>query len=277
MAGQGRISWTDNQSNQLRKSVKNFNAKVTRLEKKYDREIAKAKSTGDKGLVKQLTLERRGLPERVTMKEIKNVVKTRNDLQREVRALQRFTKRGSEKMTKVPVTDNNIFMTEWQSKEMTRRISYINKRRAERRAEIADLEVTSRGQKVGYKRGEFGMGKANERQLAPMNAFTEKMDYADLHKKFKSIRKESSEFYWNWRELILKENYKNSILENFRQGDVKEILETIDNMDFGEFYKIFEADANKFETSYPKDDREYQMYLSALKATWLPNKEKKAG
>ena len=277
MAGQGRITWTDNQSDQLRKGVKNFNAKITRLEKKYDREIEKAKSSGDKDLAKRLNLERRGLPERTSVKELKEVIKTRNDLQREVRAMQRFTKRGSERMVEVPITENNIFMTEWQNKEMTRRIRNINRKRAERRKEIAELEVTDRGQKVGYKRGEFGMGKANEHQLAPMNAFTPKMDYADMHKKFKSIRKESSENYWNWREMILKENFKNSIRENFRIEDVEDILETIDDMEFGEFYKIFEADANKFETSYPKDDREYGMYLNALRATWMPNKPQKAG
>ena len=59
------IRWNENQNAELRKAVKNFNAKITRLEKKHP-EIKNA------------------LPEKVSVKAMKELIGTRKDLQREI-------------------------------------------------------------------------------------------------------------------------------------------------------------------------------------------------
>ena len=256
MSKQYNIRWKQSDNDDLRKAVKNFNAKISRLEKKNPE-------------LKEV------LPERVTVAQMKELIDTRQDLNRELNALRRFSRRGSEQVVQVPDNDYNLQLTKWQKEEMTRRVGIINRKRKKRLEEISNIEMTSRGQKLGYKRGELGMGKADEIALKPMKAFTPKMTKTDLRKKFKTIKKESQSSYWNLRERVMKANYIKSLEENFNPNDVEDIIDAIDRMSFEEFYKTFQAEGGNFETAYPPDAEQYDAYLTALKSTWLPEKRGK--
>ena len=66
--------------------------------------------------------------------------------------------------------------------------------------------------------------------------------------------KESQQGYWNKRDIIMKKNYITSLEQNFNANDIKDVIEHIDNMDFNDFRKIFEAEGGNFELSVPPDE-----------------------
>lgn len=254
MAKQYKIRWREQDNSNLRKAVKNYNAKISRLEKK-DPAIAGK------------------LPERVTMKEMREIIKTRNDLKREINSLRRFTQRGAEELVDVPGNEYNTQITKWAKKDMSMRAAIVNRKRAARKAELESFEMESRGEDLGYTVGEFGMGEQDKQELEPINPFPKKASNAGLKKKHKTLRKGSRETYYDERDQLLKDNFIKSIEDNFGKSDRREkIIAEIQKMDAKEFYRKFKSDANKFETSYPKTDEETDEYLTALESTWLPDK-----
>lgn len=252
------IKWKQSDNEDLKKAVKNFNAKISRLEKKHP-ELKNA------------------LPEKVTVKQMKELIDTRQDLKRELNALKRFSKRGAEQIVTIPDTDYNIKTTKWQKNEMNRRVAVINRKRKQRYEQFYNVQATSGGEPLGYTVGErqkyIGMGKADEVALKPLKAFTSKMTNADLKRKFASIQKESQSTYWQAREMRLKANYIKSLEENFNTTDITDVIDAIDNMDFEDFYEIFQAEGGDFETSYPPDQEQYNGYVSKLKSIWLPKQQ----
>ena len=77
------IRWREADEKELRRVVKNFNAKITRLAKKDPKNAA-------------------ALPERVSAAELRAMIKTRQDLQRELNALRRFSQKGAETLVEIP-------------------------------------------------------------------------------------------------------------------------------------------------------------------------------
>lgn len=251
-----KIRWTQSDQDDLRKAVKNFNAKITRLEKKFPE-------------------QKNALPERMTVKQIKELITSRQDLKRELNALRRFTKPGSEKLVVVPDSEYNLKITKWQKEEMSRRVGIINRRRKNRYDAIKDIEMTHRGEKLGYTVGDaasnIGMGSIDSNTTAPMNAFTPKMTRTNVNAKFRAIMKESQENYWSEREATMKETYIRTLLENFREQDVKDVIEKIEDMDFSTFYENYLSDSGKWDSLYPPDKDQYQSYIDDLRSTWTPN------
>ena len=247
------IRWQESDNQELKKAVKNFNAKITRL-------------------IKKNPSLKNVLPEKVSVGQMRDLIETRQDLKREINALRRFTQRGAEELVEVPDNEYNLKTTKWQKEEMTRRIGNINKKRKKRLKELQATELKSRGEDLGYTKGELGMGKTEAVSLSPMKAFSPKMGRADLNVKFKNIIKESQSTYWTRRDILLKDNYIKSLEENFNSNDIQDIVQAIHNMDYKEFKQKFDAEGGNFELSYPMGDKQTEMeYLSALKAIWLPN------
>lgn len=253
MSKQYNIRWKQSDSEELTKAVRNFNAKIDRAAKKLSPK------------------EREALPERASVRELKKLIVSRNDLNRELRALRSFSKKGAEELVEAPGSDYNLKITKWQKTQMLRRATLINKARDKVRQEIADLDMTQGGKSLGYSRGDFGMGKASDLSLRPIKAFTPKMTRTDLKKKYKAILRESQSTYWEKRDQLLKDNIIKTILDNFREDDVKDVIEAIEKMTSKQLRKIFEAEGGNMEFAYPPDFEQYEAYLSELKATWTRN------
>lgn len=258
MSKRYNIRWKQADSDNLSKAVKNFNAKISRLEKKDP-------------------LIKNALPEKISVRQMKELIDTRQDLQRELNALRRFTQRGAEQLVDVPDNDYNLKMTKWQKQEMTRRVAVINRRRNKRREEIGDIESTSGGKKLGYNVSQaiesIGMGTMDENSLKPMTVFTPSMTRTWLNKKFRNIRNESQSNYWNKREMQMKINFTETLKENYNPSDVQDVIQAIWDMDFKDFYRIFMAEGGNFEIAYPPDAEQYQAYLSQLKSAWIPERK----
>lgn len=254
MSRKYNIRWSEADEAELKRVVKNFNAKLTRLTNKDPQ-------------------NKNALPERVSAAQLRDLIETRQDLNRELNALRRFSERGAEELVDVPDNDYNLKITKWQKKEMTRREVIVNQKRKRQLERVADVDMTSRGEALGYKKGEIGMGKAERIALEPVRAFTPSQNRRDLNKRFKQLRKESISTYWDKRNEIMRKNYIESIERNFPEELVKDIVEAIQNMDFDEFRKIFEAeDQQKFQLNYAPNLDEQQKYSNALRAIWIPNK-----
>ena len=258
MAKYYKIRWQNKDVTELNRVVKNFNAKINRL--------AKANPS-----IKNL------LPETVKAKELKELIYTRNDLKRELNTLQRFSKRGAEKIVKAPNT-RNLYVTKWQKEELTRRVALVNRKRKMRKEEIYQLPAKSRGQELGYTVGQnieyVGMGNIQDIMLAPMSVFTLTMTPQEVKMKYKSTRFQSQSNYYMSQDEIMRANYIKGLKTNYNYEDVKEIIKSIENMDIKEFMETFYEEGGTFEGASPngKSDLkryEYEGYVEYLKSAWL--------
>lgn len=248
-----RINWRDSDTKELKRVVTNYNAKISRLAKKNPQ-------------IENV------LPEKVTVAQLKEIINTRQDLKRELNSLKRFSKRGSEEIITVPDTDYNLKITKWQKTEMNRRVAVINRRREKRLEQISNIEMKSRGEDLGYTRAQLGMGKATEVSLKPMNAFTRRMNQSDLKWKWKNILKESQSDYFTQKDFRLRDNYLKALRENYKENDIKDVIEEISKMDIRDFLHTFEEEGGTLEFAYPPNKEQYKGYVSALKTTWKPER-----
>lgn len=254
MAKYHRIKWRESDEKELTKAINNFNAKIRRLSK-TDPKLANV------------------LPEKVSKRDLKNLIDTRRDLNREINSLRRFTERGAEALVDIPNSENNLKITKWQRTEMLRRVAVINRRRKARLEKLENYSLSSRGEPLGYKLGDIGMGSETEVSLSPMNAFTPSMQRIDVKEKYKTILKESQNDYFTKKDFRLKENYIKALNQNFNPKDVKDIVEKIKDMNINEFLDKFYSEDDKFDQPYPPNQEQYEAYLNSLKATWTPNKK----
>ena len=250
MSKQYNIRWSENDNKELQRAVKNFNAKVKRLEQKYK---------GTDVII----------PEKVTMKQMRDLVNTRRDLKREIKSLQKFTERGSEVVVDIPNTDHNIQLTKWQFEDLKKRASIINRKRTLRRKALEDQELEQDGDSLEYTRGDIGMGKTQSISLLPTHPVTKSTRKHEVNKRMEHYRRESQSDYWHKRDLLMRENYIQGIKENFNNNDVKDIIEAIENMDIEEFKEKLFKNPEDFNTAYPPDDEQYIGYILQLKSMWI--------
>lgn len=249
MARRSKIRWQKSDSEELSKAVKNFNAKLSRLEKKNP-EIKNA------------------LPERVSVRQLKEMINTRQDLQREINSLKRFSQRGSEEIE--TYGDYNINITKWQRTEMNRRVGIINRKRKERLDQLEQLEMQSGGESLGYTKGQLGMGRVERVELAPMKALTRGMNQRDVSMKWKNILKESQSGFLKEKDYRCRENYIKGLEENFNPNDVEKIINAIEKQPIDEFIKTFYSDQDaSFEGIYAPNNEQYEGYLTKLESIWL--------
>ena len=108
MSRKYNIRWTDSDNEELKRAVRNFNAKVDRVAKKHP-ELAS------------------NLPEKVRVKELKELIDTRADLKRELNSLRRFSKKGAEQIIVVTESNYNLKVTKWQLSEMKKAKTFMQK------------------------------------------------------------------------------------------------------------------------------------------------------
>lgn len=253
MSKQHHIRWKQSDNRELARVVHNFNAKITRLEKKNP-ELKEA------------------LPDKVSVKQLKNLIQTRKDLNRELKSLKRFSQRGAEEI--ITYGKNNIVLTKWQKKEMSIQAGIINRRRTLKRIEYEETELERVNKKLGYKRIDFGMGPLEKNQYRHTTPLTWGMSQSELKRKIKSYKKQVQSDWYERMDEQWRENYITSLEQNFNPHDVEDIIDHISNMDINEFTKIMRKELDIFEKSYPGDKEASIHNLSEIKAIWLPKTSK---
>lgn len=265
------IKWRESDKKELSRLVKNFNAKIRRLEKKIG-----------PGEV---------LPETVSLRDLKKSILTRKEFNREVKALQRFTQRGSEKFVSVPDNDNNLKITKWQMKEM-KSLEKLELKRIEKQKErLANMPATLKRQPLGYsalQRQEFiGMGRVEDRELEPTKLFTRTMSKRELKAKYRVLRNRSRSGFFIEKDKQARDNFIKGLTLNYAENDVKDVVEAIEKMPLDDFMEIMYEEGGSliYEYSTPTtsksqgkttkfvEDMAYDNYLQYLRETFLPKTE----
>lgn len=262
MSRKHKIRWQENDKQELARAVKNFNAKISRIEKKYP-ELKNA------------------LPEKMKVGELKDLINTRQDLKRELNSLKRFTDVKNRISLQEDGTlegieiygDYNIKITKWQKKEINRRIATINTRRKKRLEALEQKQVTSRGQQQGYTVGQIGVGSIQMNELSPMTGLTAGASEESVRRKFKSALIQSQSDFLTLSDYRAKSSYIKGLYRNFNADEIQDIIEAVENMPVEKWLDIFQSDADaKFEGLYPGNREQELQYQTALRSVWLPKR-----
>lgn len=262
MPRQYNIKWREQDEKELRRVVRNFNDKLRRLVKK---------NPANSNILPQFWNEKtQEYENRITIDQIKDLIATRQDYNRQLNMLKRFSRRGAEQIVETG-SDYGARTTKWQEQEQKRLVQTINRRRKARLDTLNAIEVMNASGKLGYTLGQmFGMGLAEQNKLKPTQAFTRGQSQKDIKWKWRALQLEAKDTYYNERDEMLKENYIKTILDNFDKDDVMDIIGEIRAMSSDEFYLKFEAKGDAFEWAYPpkKGTPEYDDYVKELRGYW---------
>ena len=262
MPRQYNIKWREQDEKELRRVVRNFNDKLRRLVKK---------NPANSNILPQFWTEKiQEYENKISIDQLKELISTRQDYNRQLNMLKRFSIRGAEKIVETG-SDYGARTTKWQEQEQKRLVQTINRRRKARLDTLNAIEVMNASGKLGYTLGQmFGMGLAEQNKLKPTQAFTRGQSQKDIKWKWRALQIEAKDTYYNERDEMLKNNYIKTILENFDKDDVMDIIAEIRGMSSDEFYLKFEAKGDAFEWAYPpkKGTPEYDDYVKELRGYW---------
>lgn len=264
MPTQYAIKWRVQDEKELRRVARNFNDKLRREIKK---------SPENKNILPQFYNENtEQFESRITIEELKSMIQTRQDYNRYLNMLKRFSKRGAERIIEAPNNEYGTKTTVWERNELQRLAGLVNRKRQTKLEMLSAVEMLDATGKLGYTLGQrFGMGLASKNKLSPTKAFTRSQSRADIKYKQRALLKESMTNYYLDRDRLLKENYIKTLEQNYKSGDIQDVISSIRRMDPNLFVLKFEAKGDAFEFAYPPDDDTYKAYLSELKGYWVGN------
>ena len=263
MPRQYNIKWRVEDERELRRVARNFNDKLRRLVKE---------NPENKNILPQFFNEKtQQFESRITVETLKSLIQTRQDFNRELNMLKRFSKRGAERIIEAPGNEYGSRTTVWQRNEMRRMASIVNQKRQERLDRLGLVEVMSAEGSMGYTLGQmFGMGLAEKNKLKPTTAFTRGQSQKDIKWKWRALQMEAKDTYYNERDEMLKNNFIRTLEENFDSNDIQGVVANIRAMSSDEFYLKYQAKGDAFEWAYPpaKGSKEYYNYVNELEGYW---------
>jgi hypothetical protein len=207
MPKQYNIKWRKSDREKISKTVRRFNAKITRTLKKHP-EFAPY------------------LPEKITVKELMGNIGTRKDFNREVNSFSRFLKRGAEK----PYTSKSgIKTTAWERREVGYKVAQINRQRTieKKRANVSTYKGT--------------MGSIQANNLNPKKYNIDKIRPQEWDKFIETVEKQVKSNYNYEKMERYKENYIKGLYNVFgTKGN--DILGIVENIPPDEFTDLFYND-----------------------------------
>ena len=201
------IKWRDSDNKKLAEEVRKFNAKRTRLIKKLPEMVD-------------------FLPEKLSVKELREQITTRKDFNREIKSIERFMIKGSEKPI---ISQTGIKTTEWEKKEIALKVRRIN---LQRKRELEQAAPST-------EKGTMGSVRANN--LQPKKFDIDKIKKSDWEKFVESVEKQSRANYQGEKMQKYKENYLRAILDNLGEAG-KELFEYVSRLDAAFIYNNYYDD-----------------------------------
>jgi hypothetical protein len=205
------INWRESDAEKLAREVERFNAKIYRAKSRHP-EIADILPNTIKKEDKAKLIE-----------ELK--IKPRSEFNKTINSLDRFTRRGAEQEI-VSKTGNRV--TRWEKNEVAMKVAQINRERTIERKKVEAMEATSRGEKIGLKRGEMGSERLNE--LQPKKFDFDKIKGGKEWERFKaSVNKQASPEARDTRKELFKENYLKALDSVYGDyaSDIKSLIEAL--------------------------------------------------
>lgn len=181
MPRQYNIKWRNKDKTRLSNTVRQFNAKITRMLKKNP-ELAPY------------------LPERLTVQGLRDKIQTRQDFNREIKSARRFLKPGAE----TPVTSaTGIRTTRWEKREIGIKVGVINRRR---NRELKKMNPTT----------EKGtMGTIRENNLRPKKYDIDKIKASDWDMFVYGVEKQIMSGYTAQKNELYKQNFIKAVKTAF--------------------------------------------------------------
>lgn len=234
------IRWRDQDKKELQRTVKNFNAKIRYWEKK--------------GV--------EGLPDTVKMGDLTELITTRQDFNRELNRLERFSRRGAEQTVTL---DSGLTLTKWERQELGRSKAIINRKRKRIQDELAKMEATYMGQPLGLKRGEMGSARMNAYNPRVFNVDNLR-NRAELRKLNLMLAQERSSAWFDQRTENLKYNYIKGLYNIFGQAAMP-LMDHIEQIHTFDFYRTFIREQwATIDFMYGYDD--FHMKMEILLEVW---------
>lgn len=204
MPKQYNIKWRKSDRQTVSNTVRQFNAKITRLLKKNPE-------------LKDF------LPERITVKGLTERIKTRADFNREINSVKRFLRRGAEN----PITTKKgIQTTTWEKREIGYKVAQINRnrRRQREKANVSTYKGT--------------MGSIRENNLQPKRYNIDTISPRDWDKFIQSVEKQVQSTYNEEKMKRYKENYIKGLYNVFggKGQIIADVVRGIPDEDFQQLF-----------------------------------------
>jgi hypothetical protein len=196
MSKKPAIKWREADEQLLQRKVNNFNRKIDRI-------------------IKTITDAAIQLPSKISLKQARTGIKTRQQFNNLINSLARFTVRGAEK----PVENKQgLKVTKWQKQEIAIKTGVINRRKTMQLKQID--KPTERGI----------MGKLADHEIKPRPFDFEKIKPRDWEKFVEAAEKQSSPLYENERAIEYKKIYLQNI-KNLLGEDGTELYDKVEALD----------------------------------------------
>ena len=207
---------------EINKTIKNFNQKIARLEKQ----------------------ERELLPSKITKKDLKNSVYTRTELQRKLKELQRFSKRGAEEVIEIK---SGVKLTQYELQNIKRENARVKRNitREINRLKVNKPKIFGKTQTSTFSE----MGDTDYLNLVARRKALEKdinvLSREELERFTKLIEKTGkNQQYMN---SIFKENYFEMLTDlayyfDYDNDKLNELKQKLMNLKPNDFLKLFKED-----------------------------------
>lgn len=212
------IRYNKQLNDKITKTVRNYNAKINRLQKKNPY---------------------LALPEKVTATSIKNISDTRKDLNRELAKLKRFSKKGAENTIVLP---SGEMVSEYELSELKRESARLKRNLTKRINQLAGTVPKVAGVKQDFTYAEMGdmrlnnmIAKRNELIKLDKQIFkgSSIKEYSNLISKTRNKQKYQIDIFKN--NYLDKMLFSQAYLIGYDQekiNTIKEKLSTLSNKDF---------------------------------------------
>ena len=203
-----RIKWKTEDVENLRKAVKQFNAKRSRLIKK------------------QPTYET--LIPKMSVRELRKEIETRRDLNIQLNSMKRFLEKGAEDIV---VNPQGVHATHWEIRELryaTNRINAMRRSRLEKYKELNDGRLPWRIQDL--------------ETLMPKQFTPEKYNLSQFEKTKAGILHMSKSYYWREADEQYKENYLKSFKDEIGKDTDEDLYKILQNIDASELVVLAKID-----------------------------------
>lgn len=188
-----RIKWRQSDADKLKKLIKSYNAKLTRLAKRNPENV-------------------QYYPPKVTYTRLRQSIQTRKELNENIRVMRNFTKKGMEQLVTNP---HGVTVTKWELHETRVRVQRINRSRA---AEAARAQISPEA-------GNMGTIKSNS--LLP-----KKFDFGRISSPkewemfLRTVNHQSQPGYYDKMHEIYRQNLLKAANERFGEGNmITQLLE----------------------------------------------------
>jgi hypothetical protein len=212
---------------------KQFNAKINRIVRDFNRKVTKLQNEGMKYI-----------PDPITVNDLKSTYFERNSLKRRLRQLERFTRDGAETIVDL---QGGAKATKWELETLRSDMTYLKKRYTNKINDYGNIipKVLGKPQAVSYAR----MGDAKYENLRVLRKSMDKdvarLDQSDYNRLRRKTQAQINRM--NRQKYVLWANYFTFLEDIAYKADIDpetlaSIKAKLEKMDIDDFIKFFETE-----------------------------------